>query len=108
MQSVACNTYHGIGQRAARWLLTAEDRAGSRIDLTQEAFAGLLGVQRTTVNAVVRDLSDLGLITTRRGAIQVEDRAGLKCLACECYDALEGHFSSVIGPSGNGGSAECD
>jgi CRP-like cAMP-binding protein len=108
MQSVACNTYHTITQRAARWLLTAQDRAGSRIELTQEAFAGLLGVQRTTVNAVIRELSDLGLITTRRAAIQVEDRAGLKRLACECYDAVERHFASVIGASGNGGSKECD
>ena len=42
-QSVACNTFHSIQQRAARWLLTAQDRAGDRIELTQEALAGLLG-----------------------------------------------------------------
>ena len=54
MQSAACNAYHSILERAARWLLQAQDRAGDRIELTQEAFAGLLGVQRTTVNAVVR------------------------------------------------------
>ena len=52
MQSAACNTFHSIPERAARWLLHAQDRAGDRIELTQEAFAGLLGVQRTTVNAV--------------------------------------------------------
>lgn len=108
MQSAACNTYHTIAQRAARWLLTAQDRAGSRIELTQGAFAGLLGAQRTTVNAVIRELSDLGMIATRRGAIQVVDRAALKRLACECYDAIEGHFASVIGPTGNGGSDRCD
>ncbi len=56
MQSVACNAFHSIPERAARWLLHAQDRAGDRIVLTQEAFAGLLGVQRTTVNAVVREL----------------------------------------------------
>ena len=54
MQSVACNAFHSIEARAARWLLTAQDRAGSRIELTQEALAGLLGAQRTTVNAVAR------------------------------------------------------
>ena len=52
MQSVACNAFHSIPERAARWLLHAQDRTGDRIELTQEAFAGLLGVQRTTVNAV--------------------------------------------------------
>ena len=54
MQSAACNAFHSIPARAARWLLPAQDRAGDRIELTQEAFAGLLGVQRTTVNAVAR------------------------------------------------------
>ena len=75
MQSVACNAFHSIPQRAARWLLHAQDRAGDRIELTQEAFAGLLGVQRTTVNAVIRELQDEGLITTGRGVVRV-DRPG--------------------------------
>jgi CRP-like cAMP-binding protein len=97
MQSVACNSFHTIEQRAARWLLTAQDRAGSRIELTQEALAGLLGVQRTTVNAIVRVLQDEGLITTRRGAIQVVDRVGLKRRSCECYEVIERHFGAVIG-----------
>ena len=105
MQSVACNTYHSIEQRAARWLLTAQDRAGSRIQLTQEAFAGLLGVQRTTVNAVVRTLQDEGLIEIHRGAIKVLDRAGLKQRACACHDAVEGHFASVIGTGGSGAAS---
>lgn len=108
MQSVACNTYHPIEQRAARWLLTAQDRAGSRIELTQEAFAGLLGVQRTSVNAVIRTLQDEGLITTRRGAIIVSDRARLKRRACECHEAVARHFAAVIGASGSGGSSGCD
>jgi CRP-like cAMP-binding protein len=104
MQSVACNTYHPIDQRAARWLLTAQDRAGSEIELTQEALAGLLGAQRTTVNAVIRQLQDEGLVSTRRGAIQVIDRAGLKRRACPCYDIVEAHFEAVIGSGGTGGS----
>ena len=107
MQSVACNAFHPIEARAARWLLTAQDRAGSRIELTQEALAGLLGAQRTTVNAVARILQDEGLISTRRGVIQVMDRVGLKRRSCECYDAVERHFGGVIGTSGSGGSADC-
>lgn len=107
MQSVACNTFHPIEQRAARWLLTAQDRAGDRIELTQEAFAGLLGVQRTTVNAVARALQDEGLITSRRGSIQVIDRVGLKRRSCACYAAVENHFAGVIGSSGTGGNSAC-
>jgi DNA-binding transcriptional regulator YhcF (GntR family) len=102
MQSVVCNAYHSIPERAARWLLHAQDRAGDRIELTQEAFAGLLGVQRTTVNAVVRDLSSEGLISTGRGNVRVTDRAGLKRRSCECYQRLQDHYDAVIGSSGRG------
>jgi CRP-like cAMP-binding protein len=103
MQSVACNTFHSIPERAARWLLHAQDRTGDRIELTQEALAALLGVQRTTVNAVVRELSDENLISTGRGVIRLTDRAGLKRRACECYQRLEDHFAAVIGPGGIAG-----
>jgi CRP-like cAMP-binding protein len=102
MQSVACNAFHSITQRAARWLLYVQDRAGDRLDLTQEALAGLLGVQRTTVNAVIQELSSEGLIATSRGVVRVIDRAGLKRRACECYDRLQDHYAAVIGPSGRG------
>lgn len=108
MQTVACNAYHSIAARAAQWLLVAQDRAGDRIELTQEAFAGLLGVQRTTVNAVIRTLQDEGLIQTGRGVVRILDRAGLRARACECYDALESHFANVIGAGGTGGSIGCD
>ena len=109
MQSVACNAFHSIEARAARWLLTAQDRAGSRLELTQEALAGLLGAQRTTVNAVSRILQDEGLISSRRGLIQVIDRDGLKARSCECYAVVESHFNGIIGTSGGGGGvADCD
>lgn len=104
MQSAACNSFHSIEARAARWLLTAQDRAGDRLELTQEALAGLLGVQRTTVNAVARDLQDRGLITTRRGTIEIADRAGLIKLSCECYDRVERFFGDIVGDSGRGRS----
>ena len=102
MQTAVCNAYHSIPERAARWLLHAQDRAGDRIELTQEAFAGLLGVQRTTVNAVIRDLADEGLIATGRGNVRVTDRAGLKRRACECYQRLQDHYAAVIGSTGYG------
>jgi CRP-like cAMP-binding protein len=103
MQSAVCNSFHSIPERAARWLLHAQDRAGDRIELTQEAFARLLGVQRTTVNAVIRDLCSEGLIATGRGTVSVVDRAGLKRRACECYQRLQDHFGAVIGATGRGG-----
>lgn len=110
MQSVACHAFHSIPERAARWLLHAQDRAGDRIELTQEAFAGLLGVQRTTVNAVVKELSSEGLVKTGRGTMSVTDRDGLERRSCECYVRLGEHFGEVIGSSGTGKSMapQCD
>ena len=102
MQSVACSAFHSISERAARWLLHAQDRAGDRIALTQQGFAGLLGVQRTTVNAVAQQLEQEGLITTGRGVIRIADRAGLLRRSCECYQRLEDHFEAVIGTTGTG------
>jgi len=105
MQGVACNAYHSIPERAARWLLHALDRTGERIELTQQALAGLLGVQRTTINAVLQSFEEEGLVSTGRGVVNVGDRVGLKRRACECYDRLEDHFDAIIGRSGRGAKA---
>lgn len=105
MQNVACNAFHSIPQRAARWLLHAQDRAGDRIELTQEALAGLLGVQRTTLNAVIAEFSSEAMILTRRGTIRVLSRPGLKQRSCECYDVLQAHYDAIIGESGSGTAA---
>jgi CRP-like cAMP-binding protein len=102
MQSAACNAFHSITERAARWLLHVQSRTGDRIELTQEGLAGLLGVQRTTVNAVIQELSSERLISTSRGILRVLDCAGLKRRACECYSRLEDHYAAVIGPGGTG------
>jgi CRP-like cAMP-binding protein len=103
MQSVACNTFHSITERAARWLLQVQGRAGDRIELTQESLAALLGVQRTTVNAVIKELASEGLISTSRGTVRILDRAGLKRRSCECFERLQDHYAAVIGVSGRGG-----
>ncbi|WP_265587716.1 Crp/Fnr family transcriptional regulator [Sphingomicrobium arenosum] len=97
MQSVACNAFHPIEARAARWLLTAQDRAGDKLALTQSALAALLGVQRTSVNAVARQLQDEGLIQYRRGIVSVTDREELEHRACECYKSVKRHFDKVLG-----------
>jgi CRP-like cAMP-binding protein len=97
MQSVACNALHRTEERCARWLLATQDRAGDRmIQLTQEALAEMLGVQRTTVTAVTGVLQERGLIRTHRGRVEVLDRAGLERAACECYRAVEDHFARLL------------
>lgn len=88
-QSSACNRLHPIEQRCARWLLLTHDRVRSdRFPLTQEFLAQMLGVQRTSVNAVAQSLSAAGAIRYTRGVITVLDRAKLEAASCECYTII--------------------
>jgi CRP-like cAMP-binding protein len=97
MQSVACNALHSAEERCCRWLLAAHDRAGKQIiQLTQESLAEMLGVQRTTVTAVIQNLEAKGAVRRERGRIEIADREGLERLACECYRAVEDHFSTML------------
>ena len=54
-------------------------------------------VQRSSVILVARKLQEAGLIRYRRGRIQVIDIEGLHDSCCECYGAINGHFSKLIG-----------
>lgn len=97
MQSVACNALHTAEERASRWLLATHDRAGDNIiHLTQQSLAEMLGLQRTTVTAVTGALASRGLLRTHRGRIEIIDRPGLERAACECYRAVEDHFTKLL------------
>ena len=85
-QTAACNALHKMEARLARWLLQTRDRTQSdTLPLTQELLSEMLGVQRTTVNLVVKQLEHAGVILHRRGRIEIADRKGLEAAACECY-----------------------
>lgn len=97
MQSVACNALHSVEERCARWLLSTHDRAGDQIiHLTQESLAEMLGVQRTTVTAVVQGLETRGVVRRHRGRVEIVDRKGLERASCECYAAVETHFATML------------
>jgi CRP-like cAMP-binding protein len=86
MQSTACNAVHSVEQRLARWLLMARDRMGSdEFPLTQEFVAMMLGVSRPSVTIVAGTLQKAGLITYRRGQINIIDGDKLEAASCECY-----------------------
>lgn len=95
-QNVVCNLVHVVERRAARWLLTTSDRVRSeRFSLTQDFLAQMLGVRRTTVSEVACRLQGEGLITYRRGELEVLDRTGLENTACECYRVIKSEFESL-------------
>ena len=96
-QTSACNATHTIMQRAAKWLLAAMVRTRrAQVIITQEELAEMLGVGRTFVTQVVRQLRQEEIIATRRGAITVVDRSALQAKACQCTALIESHYDSVL------------
>jgi CRP-like cAMP-binding protein len=66
-QTAACNALHATESRLARWLLQTRDRIDSDVlPLTQEFLSQMLGVRRTTVTLVARQLEQAGV--TARGS----------------------------------------
>jgi len=85
-QSTACSLRHSLLQRLARWLLTAQERAGrDDIPITQDLLARSLGVRRASVSEVFRPLEGRGIFARERGLIRILDRARLEEIACRCY-----------------------
>ena len=96
-QQVACNAFHALEERACRWLLLTQDRAGSdRFQLTQEFLAEMLGVTRQSVTIVAGTLQRAGMITYKRGEISVLNRAGLEEAACECYGEIQRFYRETV------------
>lgn len=99
-QSIACNRFHPLHERTARWLLMVRDRVeDSELDLTQEFLANMLGVHRPSVSLALATLERAGLIGTARGRVLVHDRALLEQASCECYRRVEVEFERIFAHS---------
>jgi CRP-like cAMP-binding protein len=85
----ACNALHPVEARMARWLLQLCDRLDHDVlPLTQEALSQILGVRRTTVTLLMRNLRARGAIRSeQRGRIEI-DRSRLAAVACECHGVM--------------------
>ncbi len=96
-QTALCNAAHSVEDRICRWLLDVQDRSGSdRIPFTQGTWARLLAVRRTTVTLVAGRLEAAGVLTCRRGFMQINDRAALEQRCCECYGHMQNYAVRLL------------
>jgi CRP-like cAMP-binding protein len=98
-QTVACNSMHTTEERMCRWLLMMHDRAGGEaLPYTHEFLSHILGANRKSVTIAAQAMQTAGLISYRRGTIQVLDRAGLEKASCECYAIVKERFDAFLTP----------
>lgn len=85
-RTLACNSFHSIVQRMARWLLLLNDRIGrAEFRLTHESLAAMLAATRPRVSQAAARLKADGIVHYTRGVIRILDRQRLEAAACECY-----------------------
>lgn len=95
-QNVLCTSQHSVRARLARWLLAAHDRFDcQQFSSTQEALSQMLGVHRPTISETAARMQREGLITYRRGNIVIDDRVGLRQVACECYQVVDDALAAL-------------
>jgi len=98
-QTAVCNRHHSVDQQLCRWLLLSLDRlSSSKLTMTQELIANMLGVRREGVTEAAGKLQKQGAIRYSRGQIAVLDRKKLERLCCECYAVVKKETDRLLSP----------
>lgn len=98
-QTAGCNAAHTVESRLARCLLQTHDLSGgTKLYLTQESLAQMIGARRNSVSLVASTLQQANFIHYSRGHIEITDIDGLKKTACECYSAAKMQYDRLVRP----------
>lgn len=96
--SIACNRFHNVEKRFARWLLAIHDRVQTdEFLLTQKYISRMLGAHRPHVTTAAASLQKAGLIRYSRGMIRILNRDGLEKIACDCYKNGKERAGTLLG-----------
>ncbi|WP_017319285.1 Crp/Fnr family transcriptional regulator [Mastigocladopsis repens] len=96
-QSAACNRFHTIEERLARWMLLVQDCVDlEEFPLTQQFIAEMLGTRRSGVTVAAGTLQQAGMLRYTRGKITIVNREALEATACECYRVISDEFSRLL------------
>jgi CRP-like cAMP-binding protein len=95
-QTAACNAAHDISARTCKWLLRMQKLAGDDLFLTQEFLAQMMGVRRTSVTEIAKQLQRRGMISYSRGHVRIRDLAQIQERACECDEAVNSHYTRIV------------
>ena len=106
-QTAACNRFHHLDARMARWLLMTHDRAlGSTFRITHKFLAYMLGVRRAGVSEAAGRLQAQGLIQYAHGELTVLNRPALELASCACYAVLQANYHQHLGTRGKSRAQE--
>jgi CRP-like cAMP-binding protein len=98
VQTAACNNFHPVRKRCARWLLMTHDLVESdEFPITQNLLATMLGVHRPSVTIAARALHVAGLIDYHHGHMKIRNRRGLEAASCDCYGVMRDEQQRLLG-----------
>lgn len=95
-QTAVCNALHTVEARMCRWLLRMMDLSKTKMNLTQDQLAAMIGARRRSVSDAASNFQSNGLITYSRGAVRIKDAEGLKQSACECYESVRQNYKRIF------------